>query len=68
MDSFSSFDIVLEKDVYYAGETINGSIVVENFEQVKIKGIRVFLRGRAKVQWKILKSGESRTCVFFIDD
>lgn len=25
------------------------------------KGIRVFLRGRARVQWKMLKSGESKT-------
>lgn len=61
MDYITSFDIKLEKDVYYAGETIVGVVVLENAEPIKIRGIRVFLRGRSRVQWKILKSGESRT-------
>jgi hypothetical protein len=61
MDFITSFDIRLEKDVYYPGETVMGIVVLENSDQIKIRGIRAFLRGRARVQWKVLKSGESRT-------
>ncbi|CAD5215205.1 unnamed protein product [Bursaphelenchus xylophilus] len=61
MDFITSFDIRLEKDVYYAGEAVVGCVVLENSEPIKIRGVRVFLRGRARAQWKVLKSGESRT-------
>uniref|UniRef100_A0A915DY99 Arrestin C-terminal-like domain-containing protein n=1 Tax=Ditylenchus dipsaci TaxID=166011 RepID=A0A915DY99_9BILA len=60
MDYITSFDIRLEKDVYYAGEPVLGCVVLENSEPIKIRGIKVFLRGRSRVQWKVLKSGESR--------
>uniref|UniRef100_A0A915MJ10 Arrestin-like N-terminal domain-containing protein n=1 Tax=Meloidogyne javanica TaxID=6303 RepID=A0A915MJ10_MELJA len=61
MDSINSFDIRLEKDVYYPGEPLNGVVIIDLMEPIKLRGIRVFLRGRARVQWKVLKSGESKT-------
>ena len=38
MDYISSFDIRLSKDVYYAGETVAGSVLLENTENIKVKG------------------------------
>lgn len=38
MDYIRSFDIRLEKDVYYAGETINGHVYLENVDNFKVKG------------------------------
>ncbi|XP_074643357.1 arrestin domain-containing protein 3-like [Tubulanus polymorphus] len=61
MDYIKRFDIELDKDVYYAGEKLKGNILVENIENIKIKGIRVNLRGKAHVEWKIMRSGERRT-------
>ncbi|VDM42535.1 unnamed protein product [Toxocara canis] len=61
MDYITSFDIRLSKDIYYGGEIINGSVVLENTENIKIKGIRVLLRGKAHAQLKVTKSGERRT-------
>ncbi|KAI6228372.1 CBN-ARRD-6 protein [Aphelenchoides besseyi] len=71
MDFISSFDIRLEKDVYYVGDTIVGSVIIENSDPIKIRSVRVFLRGRARVQLKILRSGEARTLKddqYLIDD
>lgn len=39
MDYITSFDITLDKDVYYAGETITGHVILENAENIKIRGI-----------------------------
>uniref|UniRef100_A0A7E4W6C0 Arrestin_C domain-containing protein n=1 Tax=Panagrellus redivivus TaxID=6233 RepID=A0A7E4W6C0_PANRE len=61
MDYITSFDIRLEKDVYYAGEPLTGCVVLENTENIKIRGIRVLLRGKAHVQLKVMKSGERKT-------
>lgn len=71
MDYISSFDIRLSKDVYYAGETVSGSVILENTENIKIKGesranwtsagIRVLLRGKVHATLKVVKSGERRT-------
>ncbi|CAP23657.2 Protein CBR-ARRD-6 [Caenorhabditis briggsae] len=61
MDYISSFDIRLNKDVYYAGETISGSVLLENTENIKIRGIRVLLRGKVHATLKVVKSGERRT-------
>ncbi|VDD97913.1 unnamed protein product [Enterobius vermicularis] len=61
MDYITSFDIRLENDVYYAGELVRGNVLIENVENIKIKGIRVLLRGKAHAQLKITKSGERRT-------
>ncbi|XP_013414135.1 arrestin domain-containing protein 3 [Lingula anatina] len=71
MDYIRKFDIELEKEHYYAGETLNGQIVVENIENIRVRGIKVFLRGKAHVEWKIMRSGERRTVKedqYFIED
>uniref|UniRef100_A0A914ECT8 Arrestin C-terminal-like domain-containing protein n=2 Tax=Acrobeloides nanus TaxID=290746 RepID=A0A914ECT8_9BILA len=61
MDYITSFDIRLEKDVYYPGEPITGCVLVENSENIKIRGIRVLMRGKAHVNLKVMKSGERKT-------
>ncbi|CAJ0606654.1 unnamed protein product [Cylicocyclus nassatus] len=61
MDYISSFDIRLAKEIYYAGEKISGSVLLENIENIKIKGIRVLLRGKVHATLKVVKSGERRT-------
>jgi hypothetical protein len=38
MDYITSFDIRLEKDVYYGGESIVGCVVLENSDAIKIRG------------------------------
>lgn len=38
MDYISAFDIRLAKDVYYAGENVTGNVLLENTENIKIKG------------------------------
>lgn len=43
MDFITSFDIRLEKDVYYAGETIVGCVVLENSEPIKIRGNTILI-------------------------
>lgn len=50
MDFIRSFDIRLEKDVYYAGEVIHGHVLLENSENIKIRGltdgfIQLFIHG-----------------------
>ncbi|VDM83008.1 unnamed protein product [Strongylus vulgaris] len=61
MDYISSFDIRLAKEIYYAGEKISGNVLLENTENIKIKGIRVLLRGKVHATLKVVKSGERRT-------
>ncbi|KAK6734516.1 hypothetical protein RB195_017980 [Necator americanus] len=61
MDYISSFDIRLPKEIYYAGEKITGTVLLENTENIKIKGIRVLLRGKVHATLKVVKSGERRT-------
>lgn len=43
MDYIKQFEIELDKDVYYAGETLSGCVLVKNTENVKVQGL-----------WKIL--------------
>lgn len=38
MDFITSFDIRLEKDVYYMGEQVIGCVVLENSDPIKIRG------------------------------
>ncbi|KJH48238.1 arrestin domain protein [Dictyocaulus viviparus] len=61
MDYISSFDIRLDKEIYYAGERLSGNVLLENTENIKIKGIRVLLRGKVHASLKVVKSGERRT-------
>uniref|UniRef100_A0A914VSW8 Arrestin C-terminal-like domain-containing protein n=1 Tax=Plectus sambesii TaxID=2011161 RepID=A0A914VSW8_9BILA len=48
-------------NISFFGEALNGIVVLENSENIKIRGIRVVLRGKAHAQMKITKSGERRT-------
>lgn len=37
MDNISEFDIKLEKDFYYAGETIRGHVILHTTENFKLR-------------------------------
>ena len=43
MDYIKTFDIELEKEQYYAGETLVGWVVIENTENIKARGQSGFL-------------------------
>jgi hypothetical protein len=51
MDFITSFDIQLEKDVFYAGEALTGNVILENSENVKIRGWFDFLGFESVFQW-----------------
>lgn len=38
IDYIRKFDIELEREHYYAGETLKGSVVIENTENIRIRG------------------------------
>lgn len=38
MDYMRKFDIELEREYYYAGERLKGWVVIENVENVKVRG------------------------------
>ncbi|KAK9746234.1 Arrestin (or S-antigen), C-terminal domain [Popillia japonica] len=71
MDYIREFDIKLDKEHYYAGEQINGTVILDTIENFKLRTIRVILRGKVHVEWKILLSGDRRTVKddqYFIDE
>ncbi|KAJ8956100.1 hypothetical protein NQ318_016553 [Aromia moschata] len=71
MDYIREFDIQLEREYYYAGETIVGNVILETIENFKLRTIRVILRGKAHAEWKVLLSGDRRTVKddqFFVDE
>lgn len=43
MDYIKQFEIELDKDVYYAGETLSGCVLVKNTENVKVQGLWTIL-------------------------
>ncbi|XP_054161539.1 arrestin domain-containing protein 3-like [Oppia nitens] len=61
MDYIQQFDIRLEREMYYAGETLTGHVILDTNENFKLKAIRVLLRGKAHSEWKVVVSGERRT-------
>ncbi|VEN55033.1 unnamed protein product [Callosobruchus maculatus] len=61
MDYIREFDIQLEREYYYPGETIKGNVVLDTIENFKLRTIRVILRGKAHAEWKVLLSGDRRT-------
>ncbi|XP_013786475.2 arrestin domain-containing protein 4-like [Limulus polyphemus] len=61
MDYIREFDIRLEKEMYYAGETLVGHVILDTVENFKLKAIRVLLRGKAHAEWKVVVSGDRRT-------
>ncbi|KAH3695755.1 arrestin domain-containing protein 3-like [Dreissena polymorpha] len=71
MDYVQKFDIELDKTTYYAGEIVTGNVVVITTENIRVKGIRMTLRGKAHTEWKISKAGETRTVKddeYYIDE
>jgi len=38
MDYIREFDIRLEKEMYYAGETLSGVVILDTIENFKLKG------------------------------
>lgn len=38
MDYIREFDIRLEKEMYYAGETLSGHVILDTVENFKLKG------------------------------
>uniref|UniRef100_T1J719 Arrestin C-terminal-like domain-containing protein n=1 Tax=Strigamia maritima TaxID=126957 RepID=T1J719_STRMM len=71
MDYIRQFDIKLEKEMYYAGEVINGHVIIDTIENFKLKAIRVGLKGKAHTEWKVVVSGDRRTVLddqCFIDE
>jgi len=71
IDYIRKFDIELEREYYYAGEKVCGYVVIENMENLKVRGVRLFLRGKAHVEWKITRGGERRTVKedqYFMDE
>ncbi|XP_071442765.1 arrestin domain-containing protein 2-like [Hetaerina americana] len=71
MDYIREFDIRLEREMYYAGETLAGHVVLDTVENFKLRAVRVVLRGKAHAEWKVVVSGDRRTVKddqYFIDD
>ncbi|OXA40481.1 Arrestin domain-containing protein 2 [Folsomia candida] len=71
MDYIREFDIRLEKEMYYAGETLSGVVILDTVENFKLRRIQVVVRGKAHTEWKVMVSGERRTVKddqYFIDD
>ncbi|XP_050700191.1 arrestin domain-containing protein 2-like [Eriocheir sinensis] len=71
MDYIREFDIRLEKEMYYAGELLQGQVILNTVENFKLRAIRVVLRGKVHAEWKVVVSGDRRTVKddqYFIDD
>jgi len=71
MDYIREFDIRLEKEMYYAGETVYGIVILDTLENFKLRAVRVVLRGRAHLEWKVVVSGDQQSISddqYFIDE
>ncbi|XP_059468819.1 arrestin domain-containing protein 2-like [Neocloeon triangulifer] len=71
MDYIREFDIRLEREMYYAGETVCGNVILDTVENFKLRAVRVVLRGKAHAEWKVVVSGDRRTVKddqYFVDD
>lgn len=63
MVKLKDFHIVLDynKNVYSAGETVSGHVAVDLRGDMKIRGIRIYMRGLAKVHWSESRGGGHQT-------
>ncbi|XP_072037735.1 arrestin domain-containing protein 3-like isoform X3 [Amphiura filiformis] len=63
MVKLKDFHIILDnnKTVYSAGEYVSGHVVVELRGDMKMRGIRVYMRGLAKVHWSESRGGGHQT-------
>ncbi|XP_076052796.1 arrestin domain-containing protein 2-like [Oratosquilla oratoria] len=71
MDYIREFDIRLEREMYYAGEVLQGQVILDAVENFKLRAIRVVVRGKAHTEWKMVVSGDRRTVrddQYFVDD
>lgn len=71
MDYIREFDIRLDREMYYAGEILKGHVILNTVENFKLRSIRVVLRGKAHVEWKVVISGDRQTVKedqYFVDD
>ncbi|OWA49892.1 putative Arrestin domain-containing protein 2 [Hypsibius exemplaris] len=71
MDYIRRFDIHLDREYVYPGQYLTGHVMIDNRENIKIRNIRASLRGKAHVEWKVMKSGERRTVKddqYFLDE
>ncbi|XP_029346115.1 arrestin domain-containing protein 3-like isoform X2 [Acyrthosiphon pisum] len=71
MDYIREFDIRLDKEMFYAGEILEGHVVLDTIENFKLKTVRIVLRGKAHAEWQVLVSGD-RSAIkddqYFIDN
>lgn len=62
MGKLKCFEIYLDsnKSVYHPGERVTGQVIVELKGDMKMRSLRVFMRGVAKVHWTESRSTGSR--------
>ncbi|XP_046582154.1 arrestin domain-containing protein 3-like isoform X2 [Haliotis rubra] len=62
MGKLKCFEIVFpdQRSVFHPGECVNGQVVVELKGDMKMRSLRVFMRGVAKVHWTESRSTGSR--------
>ncbi|XP_054756423.2 arrestin domain-containing protein 3-like [Lytechinus pictus] len=63
MVKLKDFHIVLDnnKNVYSAGEFVSGHVAVDLRGDMKMRGIRIYMRGLAKVHWSESRGGGHQT-------
>lgn len=62
MDYIREFDIRLDKEHYYAGEIINGLVVLDTVENFKLRCM--FLEYYNEIQWLISRLDFRCSCYF----
>lgn len=62
MGKLKAFDIVLDgyRNVYHPGQAVRGKCVLELKGDMRLKAVRVFMRGLAKVHWTESRSTGNR--------
>uniref|UniRef100_A0A1I8IFH4 CCHC-type domain-containing protein n=1 Tax=Macrostomum lignano TaxID=282301 RepID=A0A1I8IFH4_9PLAT len=51
--NFCALDIELTRPVWYAGEELSGCVALETVGNLKVRGVRVYLRGEGRVEWRL---------------
>uniref|UniRef100_A0A0N4Z026 Arrestin_C domain-containing protein n=1 Tax=Parastrongyloides trichosuri TaxID=131310 RepID=A0A0N4Z026_PARTI len=60
MDYITSFDIRLEKTIYYPGETISGCVILDNNKDIEIQNVFVALRGKGVAYLKAIRGNDKK--------
>lgn len=62
MGKLKSFEIVLDsnQNVYYPGQDVSGKCVIELRSELKLKSVKIYMRGVAKVHWTESRSTGNR--------